>query len=250
MALFTDGTISTLEDLKAYESSVLETASTEGIDLTSKLLLAQRETGFEVTAFLARQGHISPGQDLGRVIVTEPLQHLHRLRALELIYRDAYNSQLNDRHLGKWKKYAQLSHRATELLFDIGVGLTNTPIARGSAAVVNLVPGGALPATTYYVSLAWQLSSGFSGERSTAAVIPAGPGTLLSVSAPAAPPNAVSWNVYCGASDNEMRRQNPIPMGLGESWIEAASGLRSDLPDTPSQTPDYYVTARRVLRRG
>ena len=36
MSLFTDGTISTSEDLRVYESSILEVANTEGIELEAK----------------------------------------------------------------------------------------------------------------------------------------------------------------------------------------------------------------------
>ena len=70
MALFTDGTISTLEELRGYESGFYDVASIEGIDLSQKLVLAQQELGVELTARLFRE---QPEQ-LGRVVVTPPLQ--------------------------------------------------------------------------------------------------------------------------------------------------------------------------------
>ena len=55
MALFTDGNICSTEDLRQYESSILDVASTEGIELEAKLKLAQREIGVAITAFLLEQ---------------------------------------------------------------------------------------------------------------------------------------------------------------------------------------------------
>ena len=43
MALFTDGAISSLEDLRAYESTIYDLASTERIDLSRKLVLAHQD---------------------------------------------------------------------------------------------------------------------------------------------------------------------------------------------------------------
>jgi hypothetical protein len=60
MALFTDGNIASIEDLKEYESAVLQAASIEGIDITAKLKLAQREIGFEIASFITRHGFTSP----------------------------------------------------------------------------------------------------------------------------------------------------------------------------------------------
>ncbi len=39
--------------------------------------------------------------DPGRVVVTPPLKLWHMFLSLEMVYRDAYNSQLNDRYAGK-----------------------------------------------------------------------------------------------------------------------------------------------------
>jgi len=42
--------------LAGYESGILETATTEQIDLTIKLGLAQDELGIDLDAYLTRQG--------------------------------------------------------------------------------------------------------------------------------------------------------------------------------------------------
>ena len=52
MALFTDAPISTLDQLAAQDSAALDVASTEGIDATAKISLAQDELGIEITAAL------------------------------------------------------------------------------------------------------------------------------------------------------------------------------------------------------
>ena len=78
MALFTDGLICDQEVLREYESSILEVARTEELELTPKLRVAQREIGFEIAAFLQRNGsrYLAPdleSQQRGRDRATEAL---------------------------------------------------------------------------------------------------------------------------------------------------------------------------------
>lgn len=249
MALFTDGNIASIDDLKEYESAVLQTASIEGIDVTAKLKLAQREIGFALAAFQARRGFTAPG-DLGRVVVSEALLHWHCFHTLELIFRDAYNSQLNDRYLGKWKGYLEISVRAGVTVTDLGVGMVGTPVAKAFEPAVTTDPGGALGARTYYVTVAWQAPNGATGARSVSAVVAAPVSTLLRVTAASAPAMASGWYVYAGPSETEVRRQNELPLSPGSSWIEPGEGLRFDLADIAVQRPDWYVRNDRVLPRG
>ena len=46
MALFIDGQINRLQNLERYESGILDLASTEQIDITGKMALAQDQIGF------------------------------------------------------------------------------------------------------------------------------------------------------------------------------------------------------------
>src|SRR5574341_803432 len=106
--LFTDGTISTISDLLGYETAILDVASTEHIDLVTKLGLARQEIGLEVAAFLQQQEGVNaalPKPELKHIVVTDALGKWHVFHALALVYRDAYNSQLNDRYEGQWKEY-------------------------------------------------------------------------------------------------------------------------------------------------
>src|SRR4051794_7958865 len=156
MSLYTDGQIASLDDLRRYDSTVLDIAGTEGIDLEAKLEIAQREVGLEVTGFLLRNSiDLGVRRDLTKVIVTEPLLHTHAIHTLELAYRDAFSSQLNDRYAGKWKEYRDLSRHAFDLLFDIGVGITESPVPRGNTPITQYVEGGSNGDITYWFALAW-----------------------------------------------------------------------------------------------
>src|SRR5947209_2594078 len=124
MALFTDGTIAAADDLAGHDSAVLTVASTEGIDLTKKLSLAMDDLALEL-------GNILPTTDkLDHVAVTPAVRLWHAFRTLELVYRDAYSNQLNDRYAGKRDQFAALSNRAFDKLIECGVGIVGNPVDR------------------------------------------------------------------------------------------------------------------------
>ena len=54
--LLTDGVPNTVEDLRVYESAILDVAKGEGIDLRTKLGLATEEISEEILDFLLDQG--------------------------------------------------------------------------------------------------------------------------------------------------------------------------------------------------
>jgi hypothetical protein len=251
MALFTDGTIAALTDLKQYESSILDVAHTENVDVEDKLDLARREIGLELTAFLLRR-NASYGvrRELKSVVVTEPLLHWHAVHTLSLIYRDAYNSQLNDRYRGKWQEFAQLAERAQRLLFDIGVGLTRAPISKAEPPMLGSQFGGLLPAATYYVKLAGQSSAGTTGSWSDCVAVTVLPGSRLVVTMPVLPAGVTGGVIYAGQSEQTLTRQNDAPLGAGAVWVQPESGLRKDLATLPMQGPDFYVSRGQELFRG
>ena len=102
MALFTDGPVSSIEDLTAQDSQLLDVASIEGIDVARKLTLAQDDVGVELTVLLGKLSFVdqpfwmAPTPTLRSVVVTPALKRWHTYAALEQVYRDAYNTQLND----------------------------------------------------------------------------------------------------------------------------------------------------------
>ena len=146
MALFTDQNVSDISDLIAYEANLPEIAGAEGIDLATKVKLAQTEVGAELEAATQRPGNVyftegsgwqsSGGEtnlsriDLNNIVVTPPLKLWHTFQTLAIAYRDAYNRKLNDKYLPKWKEYKELARWAADLLFQTGIGITTTPIPR------------------------------------------------------------------------------------------------------------------------
>ena len=55
MALLVDGDVNHIEDLKEWDTSVLDVANGEGIDLSAKLRLAAKEMEEEIESFLRWQ---------------------------------------------------------------------------------------------------------------------------------------------------------------------------------------------------
>src|SRR5271169_681357 len=165
MALFTDAPISTLDQLAAQDTAVLDVASNEGIDASAKISLAQQELGVELTSAFSRSAFSStspslwwPGSvatsltvlQLPNIVVTPPLQLWHTFRTLALIYRDAYGNQLNDRYAAKWKEYQDLAKWASIMLFQTGIGVVSDPITVAGSPEVDLLSG-SQAATMYYV---------------------------------------------------------------------------------------------------
>ena len=248
MALFTDGLISSVEELLSYESAILEVAKTEAIDLTTKLKLAEEELSVELQAFLARQDEI---RGVGNIVVTEALHKWHTFRSLAIAFRDAYYRQLNDRYQGKWQEYERMAAWAVKALFEAGVAMTNSPVPRARQAELT-TPAGQLAAATYFVSVTWIGANGAEGAPSELAAITAGDGTSLNVKAVNAPAGVVGWNVYVGYTGDDLTLQNGTPLAVGQTWGEPAGGLMAGTAVGNGQTPDSYLrqSSRRVVDRG
>ncbi|MEO8660907.1 MAG: hypothetical protein ABI693_20720 [Bryobacteraceae bacterium] len=256
MSLFVDGNISTIEQLRAYDSSILTVSNVEQIDLEAKLQLAQVELGAEIQEVFARDSplygsEITPATlNLGPIVVTEPLRQWHCVRTLSLVYRDAYFSQINDRYYGRWQEYLQLDGRLSALLLGTGIGITSDPLARPASPVITLSEGSNSPAI-YYFRVAWVNSAGQEGQGSLVTPLIAEQFHTLSVAPPAPPANAVSWNLYVGASDTSVTRQNSGALDLDSTWQLLAEGLQtSGPPANEGQQPDYYFRIRKVRQRG
>jgi hypothetical protein len=246
MALFTDGSISTLEDLRAYESAIFDVASTERIDLSKKQVLAQEELETELNSHLRQQRE---EVELTQVVVTKPLRQWHVFRSLALTYRDAYNSHLNDRYQGKWKEYDRLASWAQRKLLETGLGIVAAPMAKAATPAVRATVG-SLPAGTYWVRVAWTDAGGAEGCASDPANLPVEAGSGLVVSAKKPPENATGWNVYVGTAPEETQRQNEQPIGVGTEWQMPDRGLVEGALAGEGQPADSFLTQRRVLQRG
>ncbi len=263
MALFTDGPISQDQDLANYENGILNIAGEEQIDLQGKIALAQDEIGTRLLALLLRQETRSPftnwidPQDMlrrqigmGDVVVTDPLKQWHVLRTLALVYRDAYNNQLNDRYQKKWQEYAQLEQDAKEMLYLIGVGLVGYPLPVPGAPAVSFQPGTGAGAQ-YFTQTTWVNQLGQESAASVPVPVTTTPGTQILVTPAAAPQWATGWNVYVGTAPGASTLQNSAPNATGASWTPVGGVLATTgrLPGS-GQVPDYYVSNDRVLPRG
>jgi hypothetical protein len=246
MALFTDGSITTLEELRGYESEIYNLAATENIDLSHKVELAQQELEVELAARFFRDDP----EELRRAVVTPALRLWHTFHTLELTFRDAYNSHLNDRYRGKWKEYERQARRAFEYLLASGVGMVDTPIAKAPAPKVTATPSGA-PAGTYWVRAAWVGATGETGCASDPSVLETTEGTGIAVYlAEAAPAGVVAWNVYAGENADRTTQQNAAPLAPGATWVLPDSGLVNGAAATQGQAPTSYRRFERVFRRG
>src|SRR5579864_413704 len=264
MALFTDAPISTLDQLAAQDSGVLDVASNEGIDASAKISLAQEELGVELTAAFSRSSFSRtnpsiwwPGSvatslsilQLPNIVVTPPLRLWHTFHTLELLYRDAYGSQLNDRYAAKWKEYQNLAKQASAVLFQTGIGVVSDPIAIASNPEIGLL-GGAQGATMYYAQVAWLNSRGEEGMPSPVASASAPDQNSLQVTPNSPPSNDVAWNVYVGVSIDSITLQNSIPLDTSQTWLLPPSGLAQGRSPALGQEPNYYSQAPRFLQRG
>jgi hypothetical protein len=259
MALFTDGTVSSMEDLTAQDSQLLDVASIEGIDVTQKLTLAQDELALELNALLTRLSYVdqlfwlAPQPNLGSVVVTPALKLWHTFRSLEMVYSDAYNSQLNDRYAGKRDQFHLRAKWAYEMLVAAGIGVASVPVPRAAIPAVTAAaappPGTPLPDATYYVTVAWVNAAGEDGASALPATVATTGSSLLVQPAGAPPTTAAGWNVYVGAGPDSMARQNGSPIAIGQTWLQPAA-VAAGPPPGPGQRPSYLKPVPRVMQRG
>ncbi len=247
MALLADGTLNTMESLKAQDSGVLEVSHGEGVDLTAKLEIARHEIEIEIDALLRTSGCGS----LEQVVATTALKRWHLLLTLSMTYRDAYFSQLNDRYKERWKAYEVEAREAAERVLEDGVGMARAPLARPGAARAEIAAG-SLAETTYWVKTSWVGADGAESEASEGITVAADwPHSLVvrqSVEAP--PETAVGWNVYVGSTPGEETKQNVAMLALGAAWTLSAGSLAAGTAPKAGQAADFYCSRQRLLRRG
>jgi hypothetical protein len=254
MALFTDGPPNSIEDLSAQDSQLLNVANVEGIDVTQKLELAHEELGLELYVLLTRMSYVdqlfwlSPKPNLDTVAVTTALKLWHAFRSLEMVYADAYNSQLNDRYAGKRDEYHQRATWAYDKLVQNGLGIVQLPVARAETPVV-VTAAGAVPDGTYYVTMTWVNQDGEEGVSADPAVVTTATSTLLVT--PGNPPrNATGWTVFVGQAPDSMTVQNTAPLPTGQTWLQPNSVATTGGRPGNGQRPSYIQPIPRVIQRG
>ena len=259
MALFIDGPASSMEDLAAQDSQLLDVAGVEAIDVAQKLALAQDELTLELNALLTRLSYVdqlcclTPQPSLGSVVVTPALKLWHTFRTLEMVYGDAYNSQLNDRYAGKRDQFHSRAQWAYETLVTAGIGMAAVPVPRAASpavtAAVAPAPGTPLPDGTYYVTVAWVNAAGEDGASALPAAIATTGCSLLVQPAGAPPKTAAGWNVYVGKGPDSMALQNASPVAIGHTWLQPAT-LAAGRSPGQGQSPTYLKPVPRMIQRG
>jgi len=243
MALFTDGPIASADDLTGHDSAVLTVASTEGIDLSKKLSFAMDELGLELTNLLPATN------ELNRVAVTPALRMWHAFRTLELVYRDAYQNQLNDRYAGKRDQFAALGKWALDKLMEGGIGVVCNPIPKAGTANLTYVAGPQAGAT-YYVCISWTGVGGEEGAVGDWDAITVPDNNVLSVRALRPPVNAAGWNVFVGLSPDSISQQNPSPLPLDQAWLQEMAVSTGGRAPHSGQREDSRQVVARILQRG
>jgi hypothetical protein len=255
MPLFSDGSISDIDDLRAYDAAILDVAGVEGVDLSAKLRLASTEIGIELTEFLRKRAGGGSGAvyqteaDVAHVVATPALKHWHTLRTLALIYGDLHGRQLNSRYSEKWKQCRERSRWAADTLFRTGVGLVHVPVAKAGMPELRTVAGTLAPAT-YHVKVAWKNRTGGTGAPSDTVIHTTETSGVLAVNAVRPPLNAVSYDVYAGLSEADITRQNDLPIDCGQQWTMPETGLIAGEAAGAGQEPDWVLREDRVLQRG
>lgn len=260
MALLTDGNPNDTEALRVYEAAILDVAKVEAIDLDAKLCLATVEISQDVLDVLlghtrAQYSLTSPvGGDrrkigVSDVVVSPQMKRWHALHALAVVYRDAYNNQLNDRYKNKWDEYRELARGARERTLEYGIGLVAAPVPRAGTPVLGATAG-TLAGTIYYAQVSWVAAAGQEGSASPATTFQTGDNSGLTVATVNAPAVAAGWNVYLGLAISTVTLQNSVPLAIGATFTLPGSGLVSGASPGDGQAADMFVTGGRILRRG
>jgi len=246
--LFTDSPAIAIEDLANHETAILETASTEGINLTVKIGLAGDEVGLQLQSRFPQLGLVNFALD--NVVITPALRLWLIFHTLEIVYRDSYHNQLNDRYKAKWDEYKNLSAFASGLLFKIGVGTVVHPIPQALPPQLSLAAG-TLATAKYFVQIGWINANGEEGRPSEMRALEVSSGNTLQATAVNPPPNAISWNVYAGVTPDALFLQNPAPLDPTESWTASDFDFQTSGPQPGSgQPPTFLSPGPRILLRG
>ncbi|MBZ5603322.1 MAG: hypothetical protein LAO79_13560, partial [Acidobacteriia bacterium] len=180
-------------------------------------------------------------------VVTPQMKRWHALHTLEVVYRDAFNNQLNDRYGAKVTEYRELARQGRDNTVKFGIGLVNSPIPKAAVPVLGTAAG-AGSATIYYVEVSWVSALGQEGAPSDASALTTQDGTLLTVQAVNPPAGATGFNVYAGTSADSLMLQTATPGAIG--GIFTLVSLTAGAAPGNGQAADTYVVGGSTLRRG
>jgi hypothetical protein len=259
MALFTDAEIVTLDDLLQFETSLVQTASSHGINVDTKIALATNAISDRLMLWLLSVGASDPQWlnrriiGLSTVVVTPTLKRWLCFDSLARFFAEAYNVQLNTRFQGKWTEYQSATKDAAEMVFMSGIGIVYTPLPKPAMALVAVETGTVSP-QALYVQTAWAGSHGDESALSPInGVILDGSSNIvvgMSEGVLDAPRAAVGWNLYVGTSDSDITRQNNQPLAIGSTWRLPPTGLINGSAPINGQQPNFYIPLSRQIQRG
>jgi hypothetical protein len=254
MALFVDGPASTIDDLTAQDSGLLDVAQTCGINTTTKIALAHEELETDLQLWLDRPRPtvelvFGPVLRMEQVVVTRPMKRWETMTALAMFYRDAYFSQLVDRYQARWDEYTKLRRDAYEQFLASGLGMVGTPVRKASMPQLGVIAG-PQHGGTFYASVAWVNAGGQEGAPSTAASMAVANNNLMTVTALNPPAHAAGFNVYAGTSVTGLVAQNNVPLPLGSSFTYTPDFATQGRAPGNGQVPDYVRPLARTLLRG
>ena len=259
MALFTDAEAVTLDDLLQFEASLVQVASTHGINVDTKINLALSSIADRVLLWLLQVGASDPQWmsrrtiGLSTVVVTPPMKRWICFDALSRFFAEAYNVQLNTRFQGKWTEYQQQARGSVDMVFASGIGIVYTPLPEPAMPLVS-IQSGSSPAQSIFVQTAWVDVRGDEGAVSPVnGVILPGESSIsvgMAEGALNSPPTAAGWNVYVSLASDGLTRQNSVPLQIGTTWSLPNAGVTQGQAPIGGQQPDYIIELTRRILRG
>jgi hypothetical protein len=267
MSLFTDSDLVGISDLDVYESTLSKTASSHGINLSSKTAIALAAIGDKLLGRLQHIGRTPifvgsvlngtqqgsyQGWGLNNVVVTPPLRRWLSYEILSQVFAEAYNVQLNDRFKAKWMEYSGRANEAERNVYELGIGVVRNPLSRPPDATVAITSGNQ-PAGIVTVQTSWVDAAGNESALSRLVPVTLPESSSFVISGPGAnavPASATGWNVYVSADGEASSRQNTSLIPVTDSWPLPASGYIQGASPLDGQPPDLYLVDPRRIFRG
>jgi len=259
MALFTDAAVVTLDDLLQFETSLVQIASSHGINVETKIRLARDAISDKLLLWLLRAGASDPQYlnrrflGLSTIVVTPSLQRWLCFESLSRVFAEAYNVQLNTRFQGKWTEYQQEASQAAKLAFMSGLGIVYNPLPKPAMPLVSVQDGSA-PPLAIFIETAWVDRHGNEGATSpvNGVILGGASGVAVEMAEGAVniPKAAVGWNAYAGTDEDDLTRQNNAPLSIGSTWQLPNTGFVDGSEALGGQQPNYYIILPRISQRG
>jgi hypothetical protein len=226
MALLVDGSVCAIQDLIDQDAGLSDTAQNSNINLSTKIRLAGDDLSSTIGFWLTRSNPVVVIARVEQVVITPLLRLWATMHTLEMVYRDAYFSQLADRYKDKWNEFVSLNAEARKNFVNAGLGIVRDPVKAAAAPLLGVRPAPG-PGGTFYASVAWVNAEGQAGQPSVPSSLAVPDGNLLTVSAVNPAPNVSGFNVYAGTSLADLYQQNDSAVLPGSPYLLALSATKS-----------------------